>query len=75
MNSKYFSEGKINISDLKHDIVGLMGPLSFSRELTSRNETDKALHIQNELLRKLQLIIGELDHQISAEETHQTSGV
>lgn len=74
MISKYFSEGKINISDLKHDIGGLMGPLSFSRELISRSETDKALHIQNELIRKLQLIIGELN-QVSSEETHPTSGV
>lgn len=73
MNSKYILDGRFYISDLKHDVTGLAGPLSFALELLKRNEIEKANLIQQEVLKKLNLIIAEL--QLLPDSTEVTGKV
>lgn len=60
MSSKYILDDKFYISDLKHDVAGLAGPLSFALDLLKKNELEKANLIQQEVLKKLNFIIAEL---------------
>lgn len=58
--SKYINENHLGIADIKHDITGLKGPLAFVLELMMKQNFEKALLIQKEILKKIELIEAEL---------------
>ena len=60
MSEKYVSSSKISISDLRHDIKGLVGPLSYAAELTGSKNIDRAVFLQKELIKKIELIVTRL---------------
>ncbi len=61
MNKKYFTNGKLDFSDLKHDIASLVEPLAMSIGFVNSGKTDKALFLQQEILKNLKSIIESLN--------------
>ena len=62
MSEKYISSDKISISDLRHDVQSLVGPLSYAAELTGSKNTDRAVYLQKELIKKIELIVSRLQN-------------
>lgn len=58
---KYNKNGQINLNELKHDVAGLHGPLSYAKELLETGEKDLSLKIQSDLLKKIDLIVQEIE--------------
>ena len=60
MSCKYFSDGKIKMNELRHDLVSLVDPLSMSIEFVNSEKSDKAILIQKEVLKNLKKLVNEL---------------
>lgn len=60
MISKYILDETLYISDLRHDMNGLMGPLECATDLFNKNEVEKAVRIQQDVIKKLKFIIDEI---------------
>ena len=60
MSEKYISSNTLSISDIRHDVQGLVAPLSYASELTSSKNTDRAVYLQKELIKKIELIVARL---------------
>jgi len=60
MSCKYISDGKLNMTDLRHDIASLVDPLSMSIDFIDSEKRDKAIFLQKEVLKNIKNIIEEL---------------
>ena len=60
MISKYISDKTFYISELRHDVNGLLGPLECAIELFNKNEIEKAIRIQQDVIKKLKSIVDEI---------------
>lgn len=59
---KYLNSGKIDLAILKHDVAGLHGPLSYAKELLEGGDQVIPLKIQNDLLKKIESIVQEIEN-------------
>lgn len=60
MISKYIKDETFFISDLRHDVNGLLGPLECTIDLFNKNEIEKAIRIQQDVIKKLKFIVDEI---------------
>lgn len=60
MISKYVLDETFYISDLRHDVNGLLGPLECAIDLFNKNEIEKAIRIQQDVVKKLKFIVYEI---------------
>lgn len=60
MISKYILDETFYISDLRHDVNGLLGPLECAIDLFNKNEIEKAIRIQQDVIKKLKFIVDEI---------------
>tara|TARA_B110001454_G_scaffold122549_1_gene114436 strand:- start:30238 stop:30456 length:219 start_codon:yes stop_codon:yes gene_type:complete len=58
---KYLEGKSIDIESLKHDILGLVGPLEYSRELSESDEQELSSKIHKQAIAKIEMIAKELE--------------
>lgn len=63
MTCKYILNGKLNIRDFRHDIASLIEPLSMAIDLAQSEKSDKAIFLQQEVLKSIKNIVEELKGQ------------
>ena len=58
---KYLNQNSIDIDSLKHDILGLVGPLAYSKELNDSGDTELAERIHSQVVSKIEMIVKDLE--------------
>ncbi len=61
MKNHYFSDGTLDVRSLRHDLRGLLTPLSTGLDCMKTGEQADGLMLQEEVLKKLQSIVEQLD--------------
>lgn len=61
MNSRYISDGTLDVRSLRHDLRGLLTPLATGLECMKSGEQTDGLMLQEEVLKKLKRIVEQLD--------------
>lgn len=61
MRESYLTDGAISVKDIRHDLQGLLSPLETGLKCMKSGEVTDGLCLQEEVLRKLNLIIKVLD--------------
>lgn len=56
MSTRYLNNGKINVNDLRHDIISLIKPFDLSMTFINTEKHDQALQIQIDILKQLKQI-------------------
>lgn len=68
---KYVNQNSIDIDSLKHDILGLVGPLTYSKELNEAGDTELANRIHSQVVSKIETIVKDLE---AVRQDHDRSG-
>ncbi len=61
MNSRYISDGIVDVRSLRHDLRGLLTPLETGLVCMKSGEETDGLMLQEEVLKKLKSIVEQLD--------------
>lgn len=61
MSSRYMSDGTFDVRSLRHDLHGLLTPLTMGLDCMKSGEEADGLMLQEEVLKKLKRIVEQLD--------------
>ncbi len=69
-NYRYLPEGTFDVRTLRHDLRGLLTPLATGLECMKSGEQADGLMLQEEVLKKLKIIVEQLD-QVDQAPNHE----
>lgn len=61
MSGRYFTEDKLDLRSLRHDLRGVIAPLAVGISAMKSGSISDGLMLQDEVLKKLKNVLGELD--------------